>query len=586
MSSIFNLPIHLAETIKEHLTFLYGSDVASTTFDQLEAMLTDFHRRRPHLLTQQGQSRFSEADAILITYGDQIQAPNRPALQVLSETLNRHLKEIINGVHILPFYPYSSDDGFSVIDYTAINPALGSWEDLLPLRQNFRLMFDVVINHISAQSTWFQSFLRGDKPYTDYFIAVDPETDLSTVTRPRTHPLLTPFETASGTKYVWTTFSADQIDLNYRNPAVLLEMINILLFYVSQGAEFIRLDAIGYLWKEIGTTCIHLSQSHRVVQLYRAILDAVAPNVSLITETNVPHAENISYFGDGYNEAQLVYQFSLAPLVLHTFRIGNAEVLQSWATTLDTPSDHTTFFNFIASHDGIGVMPAKGILGEAEILALADQTLAHGGQVSYKTNPDGSQSVYELNITLFDVLSDPNAAEPEALQIDRFIASQAIMLAMAGVPGIYVHSLVGSHNNHAGVAETGRARTINREKWRQDELEAKLAKPDSTAAKIIQHYTPLLKVRAAHPAFHPNGTQQIIRGNPALFALLRTAPDNTEKILCLHNITGQTQEFVTDMATLPVSGEVQDLLSNEVVTVDGQQLKVFLAPYQVRWLLI
>lgn len=586
MSSVFNLPIHLAETIREHLTFLYGSDVASTTFDQLEAMLIDFHRRHSHLLTQQGRSRFSEADAILITYGDQIQAPDHPALQVLSETLNRHLKEIINSVHILPFYPYSSDDGFSVIDYTAVDPALGSWKDLLPLRQNFRLMFDVVINHISAQSTWFQSFLRGDKPYTGYFITVDPETDLSTVTRPRTHPLLTPFETTSGTQYVWTTFSADQIDLNYSNPTVLLGMINILLFYVSQGAEFIRLDAIGYLWKEIGTTCIHLSQSHCVVQLFRAILDAVAPNVSLITETNVPHAENVSYFGDGYNEAQLVYQFSLAPLVLHTFRTGNAEALQSWATTLDTPSDQTTFFNFVASHDGIGVMPAKGILSEAEIQALADQTLAHGGQVSYKTNPDGSKSVYELNITLFDALSDPNATEPEVLRIDRFIASQAIMLAMAGVPGIYVHSLVGSHNNQAGVAETGRARTINREKWRQDKLEAKLAKPDSTAAKIFQHYTPLLKVRAARPAFHPNGTQQIIHGNPALFALLRTAPDNTEKILCLHNITGQAQEFVVDMATLPVSGEVQDLLSNEAITVNGQQSTVFLAPYQVRWLLI
>lgn len=586
MSPIFNLPFHLVETMKGHLNFLYGSDVASTTFNQLEAILLNFHQCHPHLLSQQGQSRFSEADAILITYGDQIQAPDRPALQVLAKTLNYHLKEIINCVHILPFYPYSSDDGFSVVDYTAVDSALGTWDDLPPLGQNFRLMFDAVINHISAQSAWFQGFLRGDEPYIDYFITVDPEANLSTVTRPRTHPLLTPFETASGTQYVWTTFSADQIDLNFKNPSVLLEIINTLLFYVSRGAEFIRLDAIGYLWKEIGTTCIHLPQTHRVVQLFRAILDAVAPNVSLITETNVPQAENISYFGDGYNEAQLVYQFSLAPLVLHTFRTGDAEALQGWAAALDTPSDNTTFFNFIASHDGIGVMPARDILSEAEIQALADQTLAHGGQVSYKTNPDGSQSVYELNITLFDALSDPNAAESEAVQIDRFIGSQAIMLAMAGVPGIYVHSLVGSHNNHAGVVETGRARTINREKWRQDELEAKLANPDSTAAKIFQHYTPLLKVRAAYPAFHPNGTQQIIRGNPALFVLLRTAPDGTEKIICLHNITGQAQEFVMDMATLPVSGEVQDLLSSEVFAVDGQQLKVFLAPYQVRWLLI
>ena len=165
---------------------------------------------------------------------------------------------MVDDIHLLPFYPYSSDDGFSVIDYKQVNPALGTWDDVARVGQNFHLMFDGVINHISAQSAWFKAFLQDDPKYRDYFIVVEGEPDLSQVVRPRTLPLLTEFTTPSGAKKVWTTFSADQIDLNYANPEVLLDIIDVLLFYVAHGAELIRLDAIAYLWKEIGTT-VHSS---------------------------------------------------------------------------------------------------------------------------------------------------------------------------------------------------------------------------------------------------------------------------------------------------------------------------------------
>ncbi|MBE7554050.1 MAG: sugar phosphorylase [Anaerolineales bacterium] len=575
----------LDEQIQDHLTFIYGAETAAAIWGQLQVRLADFRQQHP----EQGQpipsgERVTEADAMLITYGDQVQQPGKPTLQTLAEVLETYLKGIISSVHILPFYPYTSDDGFSVIDYKAVDPALGSWPDVALLRQNFRLMFDAVINHISAQSAWFQGFLAGDPRYADYFITVDPGTDLSRVTRPRTLPLLTPVQTRGGVQHVWTTFSADQIDLNFKNPAVLLEIINALLFYVAQGAEFIRLDAIAYLWKEIGTTCIHLPQTHRVVQLFRAILDAIAPNVMLITETNVPHAENISYFGNGRNEAQMVYQFSLAPLILHTFHTGNAEALQAWAAGLEKLPETATFFNFIASHDGIGVRPAEGILSRDEIQALVDKTAAHGGQVSYKTNPDGSQSAYELNITLFDALSDPSNAEAEALKIERFMASQAIMLALAGVPGIYVHSLVGSSNNYTGLAQTGRARTLNRQKWQRAELEAALNNPTSRASRIFRRYVHLLQVRAGQSTFHPNGEQHLIGGNPALFCLRRTAPDGQAQVLCLHNISAQPQSFAAKMAELAIEGDLRDLFSGEVVAVEDQMLRVSLAPYEVKWL--
>jgi sucrose phosphorylase len=200
--------------------------------------------------------------------------------------LEKYARGVITGVHVLPFFPYSSDDGFSVIDYTAVNPDFGTWADVERLGRNFRLMFDAVINHISAHSGWFQEFLKGNPGFADYFIVVEEGTDLSQVVRPRALPLLTSVQTAHGERLVWTTFSADQIDLNYANPDVLLEIIEILLLYVEKGAEIIRLDAIAYLWKKIGTPCIHLEETHRVVKLFRTVFDAVAPHVMLITRTS------------------------------------------------------------------------------------------------------------------------------------------------------------------------------------------------------------------------------------------------------------------------------------------------------------
>ncbi len=573
------------QQILDHLTFVYGAEVAPDIAQRLKIRLNVFRQQHPEL--EQAVSpneRVTEADSILITYGDQIQEPDKPPLQSLTDIFSDHLKGSINSVHILPCFPYSSDDGFSVIDYDIIDPALGTWDDVTALGQNFRLMLDAVINHISAKSAWAEGFRQGDAKYSDYFITEDPSTDLSSVTRPRALPLLTPVETPSGTQHVWTTFSDDQFDLNYANPDVLLEIVDVLLLYVAQGAEFIRLDAIAYMWKEVGTTSIHLPQTHRIIQLFRSVMDIVAPNVMLITETNVPHQENISYFGDGKNEAQMVYNFSLPPLILHTFHTGNATVLQQWAANLDVLPETATFFNFIASHDGLGVRPAEGILSTAEIQALADKAIEHSGHVSYKANSDGSQSPYELNITLFDALSNSNLDESETLQIDRFISSQAIMLAMVGVPGIYVHSLFGSANDHIGVEETGRARSINRQKWLRAEVEAVLANPNSRGYKVFHRYMALLKARAQHKAFHPNGRQEILTDSPTLFALTRIAPDGEERVLCLHNVTAEAQDVEMRLAEFSTGGKLRDIVTDEIVVTHEEIIRMTLQPYEVRWL--
>lgn len=572
MTKRLSLSYNVETDIRSHLKSLYPRQ-SKQIFDELLALLTDFSQRLPK--TSTNSPHLSEKDAILIVYGDQIQAPGEATLQTLSDTLKKHLKGVLNTVHILPFYPFSSDDGFSVIDYTAINATMGNWDNVTVLRKDFCLMFDAVINHISIQSDWFQGFLRGEAPYTDFFITVDPETDLSSVTRPRTHPLLTPFDTALGEKYVWTTFSSDQVDLDYKNPKVLLAIVEVLLTYVEHGAKFIRLDAIGYLWKEIGTSCIHLPQTHQVIRLFRSIFNAVAPQVIIITETNVPHIENISYFGDGFNEAQMVYNFSLPPLILHTLYTSDATTLSRWSANLKTPSKQTGYFNFTASHDGIGIVPAKGILSDAEIDNLVQKTLAHNGLVSYKTNPDNTQSPYELNITLFDALSDPNSDEPQSLKVARFIVSQAIMLALSGVPGIYGHSFVGAHNNLIGVEETGRARTINREKWLQSEFESALANPNTIAAQVFKQYTQLLKIRTSHLAFHPFGKQHIISANPSLFIVVREAPNDSESVLCIHNVSPFTQTYKPEIIS-----PLEDLSSGDIISAS----ELILQPYQVRWL--
>jgi glycosidase len=553
----------VVDVIRDHLIALYGEPLGTATFEKLRARLI------PSLENRGREHAGAWVGAILITYGDQLRESDRAPLRTLAEFCDQHLRGVVDGIHLLPFYPYSSDDGFSVIDYKQVNPALGTWDDVARVGQHFRLMFDGVINHISAQSEWFTAFLRDDPKYRDYFIVVEGDPDLSQVVRPRALPLLTEFTTPSGVKKVWTTFSADQIDLNYANPDVLLDIIDVLLFYVEQGAELIRLDAIAYLWKKIDTSCLHLPLTHRVIQLLRGILDEIAPHVLLITETNVPHRDNISYFGDGHNEAQLVYNFALPPLTLHTFRTGDATALTQWAARLTLPSERTTFFNFLASHDGIGLNPARGILRDDEVDALVQQVVVNGGRVSYKNNADGSTSPYELNINYFDALSDPNSGEPLSVQIDRFVAAHAIMFSLMGVPGIYFHSLFGSRSWPEGVTSLGYNRAINRQKLDRVEVERELSDPLSRRTQVFQRLKHLLQVRSISDAFDPHGSQQVIELNQAIFAVQRGS------VLCLHNVSDQQRRVTLDAPWR----SAHDLVSSRTVDTD-----LTLQPYEVMWL--
>ncbi|MEK9713166.1 MAG: sugar phosphorylase, partial [Thalassolituus sp.] len=443
--------------------------------------------------------RWSEEDVILITYGNSIQTADEMPLDTVAQFLRTRLAEVINSVHILPFFPYSSDDGFSVIDYYQVKHEWGDWTHVADIAQSFDLMIDLVINHCSRENLWFIDYIGNREPYSDYFIEVDPTTDVSLVTRPRNTPLLTPVHTHRGLRHVWATFSEDQIDLNFANPQVLLEFLKIYLFYIEQGSRFIRLDAVAFLWKQIGTTCIHLEQTHEAVKLLRDVVNFVAPEVVVITETNVPVKENLSYFGDS-DEAHMVYQFGLPPLVLHALNRGNASFLSDWADSIPRLPPGCTYLNFTASHDGIGVRPVEGLLPEREVQDLIDSMHRFGGFVSMKANSDGTESPYEINITLFDACMGTRRGVDHH-QVQRFLCSQAIMLAMQGIPAVYIHSLTASPNDLEHVEKTGRTRSINRRIWDKNELDYLLGNPVTPQAEVFAALTRMIKLRRKQPAF-------------------------------------------------------------------------------------
>lgn len=553
--------ISFINKIESRLRFIYKDKYNDDTLKQLTKVISSYKS------SSNSGSKWDEKDVVLITYGDSIKAENEIPLRTLKSFLNKNLKEQLSVVHILPFFPYSSDDGFSVIDFRKVDPALGDWDDVEALNKDFDLMADLVINHASSQGEWFQNFLKQKGKGKDYFICEDPAKDLSQVTRPRSTPLLTAYETAAGTKHVWTTFSADQVDLDFSNPALLVEMMDILLGYISKGARIIRLDAIAFLWKVVGTTCLHLPETHEVVKLMRDVAEFVDPRSVILTETNVPNKENLSYFGDK-DEAHMVYQFSLPPLLLHALHTGNSTYLSTWAKSLPQLEGDRTFFNFTASHDGIGVRPLEGLLPEDEKHVLVENMKTFGGFVNYKSNPDGSQSPYELNITYFDALKGTAAGE-DALQVERFLASQTVMMSFAGVPAFYIHSLTATPNYHEGVAVTKQNRTINRRKWDLNELE-EVINSDTPQHKVFSTLQKRISLRKKQAAFHPNASQEILDLGKDLFALARES--ERQKIVVIANLTPDAKTF-----ELP-DGLSFDLISN--AKIENKELQA----YQCLWL--
>lgn len=555
--------------IRERLMKVYGEETAGKYTEIIGTMINNARKKQK----EQKKVKWDEKDVVLITYGDQIYKTGEKTLKTFDDFSEKYFKNVFELVHFLPFFPYSSDDGFSVIDYKKIHENMGDWADIEKIRKNFRLMFDFVCNHISAKSEWFQEYLKCNPEYDNFFIAIDKNTDLSLVTRPRTLPLLSEFDTACGKKYIWTTFSNDQIDLNFENPEVLVKMLDVLLFYLEKGADWIRLDAVGFMWKEAGTTCIHHEKTHEIIKLFRDAAEQTAPGTVIITETNVPHKDNISYFGNGRDEAQMVYQFPLPPLVIYTFMHGDSSAISRWASNLEVPGDEVTYFNFLASHDGIGINPVRGIIEEEEILEMVRNLEKEGALVSYKKNTDGTLSPYEINSSYINAVSRKN--DTDEMKTGKFLNAQAVLLAFKGVPAIYVHSILGSENYYEGVKITGMNRTINREKLEYGKITSELENKNGIRSRIYNRLKELIKARKTEKSFNPDAEQIIQNFGSEVFSFIRISVDKEEKILIINNISDKE-------ITLKIPYEIKRTVIAENSLTDENHIR--LASYGFTWL--
>jgi len=568
------------ERMLGRLELLYGRESAGGVLEEIVQLVAKLRQSAGAKRGAPTEAPWSERDALLITYGDSVLDPPKAPLAALERFLREEVGDSLPFVHLLPFYPYSSDDGFAVMDFRKVNPELGSWNDVERLSRDYRLVFDGVINHVSASSVYMKGYAGADAKYDDFFIEPPADADTSTVLRTRNLPLFHEYETARGRKRLWTTFGPDMVDLNYANPRVLLEILDVLLSYAERGAAVIRLDAIPYLWKRLGTSCAHLPQTHEIIKLIRDAFDLAFPEVLLLTETNAPHHENLSYFGDRGDEAQMIYNFTLAPLVLFALTTGDGTKLTQWARTIEKVSDHATYLNVTATHDGIGMRPTEGILSEAERAFLCDLAYAHAGTVSGKRNPDGTLSPYELNLNYFDAVNNPNRPEPAEVEVARFMVSQAIALAFLGIPGVYIHSLVGSRNDTEAVRASGIARRINRAKMNLGELRSEIADAATIRARVFREYKRLLDLRCREKAFHPNARQEVLDLGSSVFAIRRRS-DSGETVAALNNLTSATVSI--GMESLTAGAAWRDILSEDKSEREGHGF-FRLRPYQVAWL--
>jgi sucrose phosphorylase len=565
--------------IEAHLGAIYQDgeveNVSLLTNELIELMgLQD-----KEVIENRNVNHWDETDSLVITYGDSVLLDDEKPLRTLNRFLDKYCRSSISGVHILPFYPFTSDDGFSVLDYSSVNESLGDWEDINAIANNYSLMADLVVNHCSARSPWFENFIKGRDPGRGFFYTASPDDDLSTVVRPRTNDLLREVETSEGTQYVWCTFSHDQVDLNFRNPAVLKQFVSIIKQYLDNGIRIFRLDAIAFLWKEIGTNCLNLEQTHEMVRLFRTLIEQAQHDAIIITETNIPNRENLEYFGNA-DEAHCVYNFSLPPLLVNTLVTGSCGYLKQWMMSMPPARNGTAYFNFVASHDGIGLRPAEGLLSDAEINSLVKTMQDFGGHVSWRALDDGNSKPYEINIALIDALQG-TVRGADDLGLQRFVCAHAIMLALEGIPAIYIHSLVGTHNDHQRVENSGHNRAINRHQWNYTKLEEALADQNSSHYIVYNQLKQLLKIRRRQSAFHPNATQFTLHLGDQLFGFWRQSLDRQQSVFCISNISDQGQTLTLADINLIDNEQWHDLISGQPCS-GGNGIEM--EPYQTVWI--
>jgi sucrose phosphorylase len=563
--------------VNSHLKIIYQNILLDEEINNLTDQIFEI---TPQVKNDDRSENWNENDIFLISYGDSIISAKDKRLKTLKNFIDEFITPYFNNIHILPFFPFSSDDGFSITDYKKVRDDLGSWEDISLLSKDYRVMADIVINHASKQSEYFQEFVRGNYEYKDFFISLDEDEGFEEVVRPRSSDLFQEIEISNQKKYLWCTFSHDQIDLNFKNPRVLLFFIKLIYLYSRHGIKAFRLDAVAFLWKEKSTNCLNLPQTHEVVKLFRTILDHYNQNALLITETNLPNLENLSYFGNS-DEANAIYNFTLPPLLLWTLLMGDSTALRKWSMSMPPAKEQTTYFNFIASHDGIGLRPTENILTDQERGTLIDIVKEFGGVISNRKKPDGTETVYELNIALLDAMKGTFKGI-DHMQVERFIACHAIMLSLEGIPAFYIHSVLGTTNDYELMKKNSQNRSINRKSWDINEIKNKLLDDKSINNQVYKSIINLIKIRKKQPAFHPNAIQFTFNLGKNFFGIWRQSLDKKQSIFSVTNVTNIFQYLDLTELNLIESEKWWDLINSK--DIDDIKSTIALKAYQTVWI--
>jgi len=573
--------LDLEKRVLQHLNRIYADVLDKKNIKQLSNSLLEHvietQNDMPLHITENGES-WSQNTIVMITYADTIEDKNSLPINSINKFLKEYCADTFEIVHILPFFPSSSDKGFSVKDYYSVYHQFGQWNDILRISKEFGVMADVVINHGSSESLWFKNFIKGEGKGSDYFLNFDEPFDTSKVVRPRTSDLLNPVETADGTKYIWCTFSKDQVDYNFSNPVVLFEFIQIIIFYLSRGITVFRFDAVAFIWKKIGTSCINLEKTHEIVRLFRTLLTYLSPKAILVTETNTPARENVSYFGNA-NEAHWIYNFSLPPILIYSILAGDSSYLEKLTMSMPPSQLGTSYLNFIASHDGIGLRPAETFLTKDEISRFINLMEQNGGRVSYRSNNTDTPEPYEINITLFDAMKESFNKEVN-LYLERFICIHAIMLSLEGVPAFYIHSLFGTQNDYALYKQNNQNRSLNRGKIKISEID--LSNESESQSHIFLQLKKLMLIRKKQPAFHPNAVQFTLHLGSNLYGIWRQSLDKKQSIFCISNLTDEIVKLSLLDLNLIGFDHWRDIITE--IEIDDITSEIEFSPYQTMWL--
>ena len=539
--------------------------------NEIVQLIEDFNKKN-----RLNKINISEKTSLVISYGDNIYSNQSSSMKIFQKFFQKNLEKLFDTIHFLPFYPSSSDSGFAVKDHYQIDKKIGNWSDLKKISKSKKIMADVVINHASARGLWFKNFLKRKKPGKDYFLTVNSKFNTSKVVRPRDHKLLKKIKIFEKNDYLWRTFSPDQIDLNFKNPSVLLRFIKIIIHLINNGVTIFRLDAIAYLWKQNGTKCINLSQTHEIIKLLRVVTSLLNVQTLIITETNLPEKENLSYFGKN-NEANWVYNFSLPPLLIHAFLFENSSYLNQWSRKLPSTKHGNCYLNFIASHDGIGIRPTEGILNEKTLSSFLKRLKKNGSKFSYRKVQNKSKKVYEANITVFDALRKSDFDPKGLFFLERYVSAHAIMVSFEGIPAVYFNSLFGKSNDEAKYIITGNNRDVNRYKWNFNNITTKLRDKKSKQSIFYRNIGALLETKRKQKAFHPNASRININLGPKIFCFKRISKDKKQSIICMTNLSSKIQT-----PNFKKIGNYRDLLNSNLKFREGTAL--ILKPFQTVWL--